>query len=71
MPSDEKASAAMIASIARVQRIPIFRNPPSIKPMEPTPYLRSHAILSICGIAFMIFFVLDGLHGKRVTNDEA
>jgi hypothetical protein len=52
-----------------VQRIPIFRNPPSMKPTEPVSYLRSQTILSICGIAFMIFFVLDGLNGQRVTDD--
>jgi hypothetical protein len=42
-----------------------------MKPTEPTTYLRSQTILSICGIAFTIFFVLDGSNGKRVTDDEA
>src|ERR1700676_317419 len=70
MPSDEKASAAATPMIARVQRIPIFRGPPSRKPTGPVSYLRSQTILSICGIAFTIFFVLDGSNGKRVTTDD-
>src|SRR5579863_4525747 len=71
MASDEKATAATTPMIARAQGIPIFRNPPSMKPTELVSYLRSEAILSICGNAFMIFFVLDGSNGKRVTDDEA